>query len=459
MLFLAVLGLMLFVGCKRDERSAASDEQTNLPAPVEVSDVLIPQLRETLYVSAMSGLNLRTEPGLTGRVIKILPQNTELLILDISNEKITIDGLTNFWYQVYIGEEIGWVFGGHVLRHEEKGFEISIIDGTVRIDDYLGNTQDIQIPSKIQNMSVTGIGNDALRGNFLRRLNRVLIPDSIISIGNGAFMENALSSVIIPNTVTFIGDYAFADNQLTSVVISESITSIEAGTFFWNQLTSVVIPNGVISIGEDAFRRNLLTSVIIPNSVTSIGTWAFVENNLTNVIIPNSVTYLSGFNFNQLTSVIIPDSVVTIGFRAFERNRLTSIHIPDSVTSINAWAFSTNQITSVIIPESVMSIGIGAFAHNQLSKVIIPNSLSVIERFVFRENQLSSVIIPNNIIRIEDEAFIGNPLTSITIGANVVLGALAFGHEFETFYNKNGRQAGTYVLVDSQWRMENSPQL
>ena len=87
----------------------------------------------------------------------------------------------------------------------------------------------------------------------------------------------------IPNSVTSIGDGAFSDNALTTVTIGSSVTSIGISAFWGNALTSVSIPNSVTSIGEAAFRNNDLTSVTIPNSVTSIGNYAFEDNALTSV--------------------------------------------------------------------------------------------------------------------------------------------------------------------------------
>ncbi len=55
-------------------------------------------------------------------------------------------------------------------------------------------------------------------------------------------------------TVTTIGEYAFDGHDLTSVTIPDSVTSIGESAFgACFSLTSVTIGNGVTSIGEAAF--------------------------------------------------------------------------------------------------------------------------------------------------------------------------------------------------------------
>lgn len=79
-------------------------------------------------------------------------------------------------------------------------------------------------------------------------------------------------------TVTAIGRSAFDDCFLTSIILPNSIISIgEAAFILCSYLTNIEIPNSVTTIGQDAFRDcTSLTSITIPNSVSSIGDWAFV---------------------------------------------------------------------------------------------------------------------------------------------------------------------------------------
>ena len=132
----------------------------------------------------------------------------------------------------------------------------------------------------------------------------VVIPDGVISIGDGAFAYcGSLKSVTIPDSVTSIDSSAFADcNSLAHITIPDSVTNIGGNAFSrtkWledrrkeNPLVivnhilidaqtasgEVVIPDGVTSIGDSAFSGcRKLTNVIIPNSVTSIGDYAFSD--------------------------------------------------------------------------------------------------------------------------------------------------------------------------------------
>jgi len=175
-------------------------------------------------------------------------------------------------------------------------------DNSFLINRYKGvSLTTSEIPSKINNLPVTQIGDSAYQGKFIIG---VTIPDSVIQIRSYAFAENQLTTVTIPDSVKQIMSYAFASNKLTNVTIPDSIAQIEKGAFAGNQLTSVTIPNSVTRIEGGAFANNRLTSVTIPDSVTQIGPRAFHLNQLTSITIGDNVTlgyqsedgYQSAFN-------------------------------------------------------------------------------------------------------------------------------------------------------------------
>ena len=107
----------------------------------------------------------------------------------------------------------------------------------------------------------------------------VVIPSTVKSIGDRAFVNNQLTEVVIPSSVTSIGDSAFFNNQLVSLTISGSVGGSAFGN---NKLTTLTLLDGVVSIDLGAFSGNQLTEVVIPSSVTSIGRGAFSKSGSSN---------------------------------------------------------------------------------------------------------------------------------------------------------------------------------
>ena len=287
--------------------------------------------------------------------------------------------------------------------------------------------------------------------SWCRSLTSIEIPNSVTSIGYGAFsgcpIENAtiptiaISSIRNSNLKTVvitggesIGDYAFRYcSSLTSVIIGDSVTSIYSQAFSnCSSLTNVTIGDGVKSIGSYAFSWcSSLTSVIIGDNVTSIGSSAFAYcSSLTEVTIPNSVTSIGDSAFygcSSLISIEIPNSVTSIGNSAFSGcDSLTSVTIPDSVTSIGCAAFAyCSGLESITIPFIGASLndannyhfgyifGAGDYGSNErrvptsLKTVVITGGESIGPKAFYRCTSLTSITIPDSVTHIGDDAFSG----------------------------------------------------
>jgi hypothetical protein len=151
-----------------------------------------------------------------------------------------------------------------------------------------------------------------------------------------------------------------------ALIIPDSVVSIGNSSFRYGRIKSIFIPNSVVKIGDYAFNSAMLQELVIPNSVTEIGRAAFCLNKIEKVVISSNLTYISDllFSGNLLTEVIIPDKVTSIGNNAFDYNQLSNIVIPDSVVSIGKNAFKNNKLQTVILPSSLKSIGQDAFVEN-----------------------------------------------------------------------------------------------
>jgi hypothetical protein len=109
-------------------------------------------------------------------------------------------------------------------------------DKNLMITKYIGSKKEVVIPSQIQGIPVTSIGDAVLdhKGDIY-----------------GSFSNKSLIKVTIPNSVTSIGRFAFNDNQLTSITIGANV-DIGENAFADRDYTS----NRVISSGfEDAYNN------------------------------------------------------------------------------------------------------------------------------------------------------------------------------------------------------------
>ena len=340
------------------------------------------------------------------------------------------------------------------------------------------------IPNAYKGLPVTAIADSAFSG--YSKLKTVVIPDSVTSIGQGAFRGcTGLTSITVADENTV---YHSAGNCLiqtasktliagckNSIIPTDgSVTSIGGYAFYGCiGLTSITIPSSVASIGNYAFDGCTgLTAVYI----TDLAAWCGIsfgyfgnplcyahnlyinEELATEITIPNSATSIGSYTFHGctgLTSITIPNSVTSIGMQAFSGcTGLTAVYITD----LAAWCgisfggadanplyyahnlyISGTLATEVTISNSATSIGNYAFyGCTGLTSVTIPDSVTSIGSWAFEDcTGLTSVTIGNGVTRIGTQAFWDcSKLKSITIPDSVTsVGDSAFANCNKLTYN------------------------
>ena len=140
----------------------------------------------------------------------------------------------------------------------------------------------------------------------------LFIPNDYDRIADNAFENIGIESVVLHNGITEIGSYAFArNNSLASVEIPSGVITIGNGAFYGNKITSLSFSNSqnLKTIGKNAFEKNNINRILIPEGVDLIGDYAFLGNSSTYLKIPDSLTNIGNASFygNNFEFISVPN--------------------------------------------------------------------------------------------------------------------------------------------------------
>jgi hypothetical protein len=309
-----------------------------------------------------------------------------------------------------------------------------IVDSTGTILGYSGPGGQVIVPSSVNGVAVTAIGDSAFANKH--QIAAVTIPEGVTSIGYSAFRFcTNLARVVIPESVTSIGGYvynvsgsgyivtitleygAFDDcYALESVTMPARLTGTFAGKFEgYTDLALTLTGTGAIpanafavlnrpSTGGDENMTECdgITGIVIEDGVTGIGQRAFSScSGLETITFGASVDDCNSNAFTNCsglkTITVVPANTVYSSVDGIlynkaqtelylaPRNITGSASIPSGVTAIPSAAFAGRAgLTGVTIPSSVTAIGDSAFAGCAgLGGVTIPSSVTTIGERAF----------------------------------------------------------------------------
>ena len=194
---------------------------------------------------------------------------------------------------------------------------------------------------------------------YQSNLKSVVISANVITIGNSAFREcKSLTSIDIPASVEIIEEAAFYNCPLLATVIFENGSNLKTikGNYYANgsfskcrALTSIEIPSQVEIIGEEAFQ-----------DCTSLEIVTFEKGSILKTIDKSAFS-----NCTALSSIQIPATIESIEYRGFSGcSSLTAVSFGQNtnLSTIGEFAFSNcKSLISIEIPANVKTISKGAF--------------------------------------------------------------------------------------------------
>ena len=275
----------------------------------------------------------------------------------------------------------------------------------------------------IAEVNITALPTQAFYNS--KNVEHLILPNTLITIGEEMFYQSDLRSVVIPTNVTTVGYSAFDYcSSLTTVTFEkESQLKTIGGDYYYGAfsdctaLTSIEIPASVETIGNTAFSdcSSLATVTFEKGSrLKTIGNNAYYRcTSLTSIEIPASVETIEKKAFMHCSSLATVtfekgSQLKTIAGDSYDGafsdcTALTSIEIPASVETIEATAFKRcSKLATVTFEKGsqLKTIGggysssshfgtysdyYGAFSDcSSLTSIEIPASVETIEATAFK---------------------------------------------------------------------------
>ena len=383
--------------------------------------------------------------------------------------------------QTIIFRQLGTCTEVHVetkgeLENELAGYDYANIE-SLKITGVLNDVDFLfiyRMMPNLKNLDIAEVNITALPIQaFYKSTNveNLILPNTLITIGEEMFYQSKLKTVVIPANATTIGNSAFEQcASLISIDIPANVETIGTAVFWGcSSLTTVTFEKGsqlkTIGGGSSSYYGafsycTALTSIEIPASVETIGASAFKGcSSLATVTFENGSqlktigggSYSSGAfsDCTALTSIEIPASVETIEAAAFKGcSSLATVTFENGSQlktigggSSYYGAFSDcTALTSIEIPASVETIKASAFKGcSSLATVTFENGsqLKTIEggypsSGTFADcTALTSIEIPASVETIEAAAFKGcSSLATVTFEKGSQLKPLGGGSSY-----------------------------
>ena len=339
--------------------------------------------------------------------------------------------------QTIIFRQLGMCTEIHVetkgeLENELAGYDYANIE-SLKITGVLNDVDFLfiyRMMPNLKNLDIAEVNITALPTQAFynsKNVEHLILPNTLITIGEEMFYQSDLRSVVIPTNVTTVGYSAFKRcSSLTTVTFEkESQLKTIGGDYYYGgafsdctALTSIEIPASVETIGNTAFSdcSSLATVTFEKGSrLKTIGNNAYYRcTSLTSIEIPASVETIEKKAFMHCSSLATVtfekgSQLKTIAGDSYDGafsdcTALTSIEIPASVETIEATAFKRcSQLATVTFEKGsqLKTIGGGYYSSyyhgafsdcSSLTSIEIPASVETIEATAFSDcSQLATV--------------------------------------------------------------------
>lgn len=299
LVFLVLFTIALTIGVTAcDEKGAFGDDH---PAVIEVESVGLSQTELVMETGANATIEANVFPkNATNKSLKWESSDSSVATVSYGIVTAKSSGVATITVSSSNGKTETCIV--MVLQDGYENLFIVADNSIIGITEEGKKENVLIIPQSINGTAVEQIASSAFANST--GLKHVYVPDTITSIGIGAFEGCfSLESIMLP----FIGASREETDETSFGYIFGAQSYVNNNNYLPARLQSVTITN-IINVKENAFYNcNLLTCINIPDSVESIDSYAFGK-------------------CGSLNSITIPEGVLSIGNNAFEDCKVLAIY-------------------------------------------------------------------------------------------------------------------------------------
>ncbi|MCI8627813.1 MAG: leucine-rich repeat protein [Lachnospiraceae bacterium] len=291
-------------------------------------------------------------------------------------------------------------------------------DGTATVTDETGvasglevKATNIIIPSHVsyqgKKYTVTAIGqkcfsNGTYFGAEKQKYGKIVLPDTIQTIGMGAFHQITCEELVIPDSVTTVETYAFCEMTVKK-------------DFYY--------PAGATEIPTGALQQTTVESgvLVIPESITRLHYRAIATRSSVRFLCdpleidPFAIVWIDGeIEIGEKSGFVLENGMLLNRDKTelikCVKATSTKIVVPDTVRRIHPFAFCNTNVKE--LPKGTEGI---RFDLPEGVEIYLPEGLTKLELGTFYQNEwIERVFLPASLEKIEERVFVtGYPYTAL----------------------------------------------
>lgn len=296
-------------------------------------------------------------------------------------------------------------------------------NGIITINKYIGEKENVIVPSTINGYPVKIIGKSAFASGYelipgsedeyIKKYGNavnICVSEGVEKLEDYSFSSPAIESVVLPSTIRMIGDGCFCESNIESLYIPSNepviigkkafslckelnkidVNRIEkwdwSAIYYCEKLEHITGINESTKItGEDPLYTDILCECRHLDSSEYNGWWYRIIGNeacitdysgdKTEIEVP---TEINGYKVTQIGKSAFGKFISEDNISEICR-QFTNIVIPDSVEVIGAYAFDCcMELEDVVLPNALKKIGKGAFRGcNKLNEIYLPADITL----------------------------------------------------------------------------------